>query len=170
MIATIDVMQAFPTVIGRWQVPDADAMNEELRALILAEEGKYPSLGRSNIGGWHSQTDFLDHPEPAVAALTTWITWAVNQMVAATAGPGSFKGRCPFPRGRRSVAMARTMRRILIPTARGPVCITSTPARSPRIVRSAACWSSSIRAPAWKPSPRLAIRTGNLSASGPKPD
>ena len=67
-------------------------MNQELRALILAEEARYASLGRSNIGGWHSRTDFLNRPEPAVAALTTWITWAVSQMVEATAGPGSFKG------------------------------------------------------------------------------
>jgi uncharacterized protein (TIGR02466 family) len=27
-----------------------------------------------------------------VAALTTWITWAVNKMVTATAGPGAFRG------------------------------------------------------------------------------
>ena len=89
MIATLDVMQAFPTAIGRWMVPDAESMNQELQTVILAEETKYASLGRSNIGGWHSQTDFLKRPDPAVAALTNWITWAVNQMSAATAGPGS---------------------------------------------------------------------------------
>ena len=88
----LDVTPAFPTLIGRLRVPDADAMNQDLQALILAEEAKYSSLGRSNIGGWHSRTDFLNRPEPAVAALTTWVTWAVSQMVEATAGPGSFKG------------------------------------------------------------------------------
>jgi uncharacterized protein (TIGR02466 family) len=67
-------------------------MNQSLRNLILAQEAKYQSLGRSNIGGWHSQTDFLDLPEPAVAALSTWIDWAVNKMIEATAGPGGFKG------------------------------------------------------------------------------
>jgi uncharacterized protein (TIGR02466 family) len=92
MTATLDVMQAFPTVIGRWMVPDADLMNEDLQTLILAEESRYASLGRSNIGGWHSRTDFLNHPDSAVAALTNWITWAVNQMIAATAGPGSLPG------------------------------------------------------------------------------
>jgi uncharacterized protein (TIGR02466 family) len=92
MTGTLDMMHAFPTPIGRWLVPDADAMNDELRALILSEERKYPSLGRSNIGGWHSETDFLNRPEPAVEALTTWITWAVKRMVDATAGAGSFKG------------------------------------------------------------------------------
>jgi hypothetical protein len=92
MTATLDVMQAFPTVIGRWMVPDADLMNEDLQTLILKEESRYASLGRSNIGGWHSRTDFLNHSEPAVTALTSWITWAVNQMIAATAGPGSLPG------------------------------------------------------------------------------
>jgi uncharacterized protein (TIGR02466 family) len=89
MPATVEVTQAFPTLIGRWLVPDADLMNEDLETLILAEEGRYASLGRSNIGGWHSRTDFLNHAHPAVAALTNWIIWAVNQMIAATAGPGS---------------------------------------------------------------------------------
>ena len=89
---TLEVIPAFPTLIGRWIVPDAGSMNQELRALILAEEAKYSSLGRSNIGGWHSRTDFLNHPEPAVAALTTWITWAANQMIDATAGSRPLTG------------------------------------------------------------------------------
>jgi uncharacterized protein (TIGR02466 family) len=88
----LDVAPAFPTFIGRLHVPDAGAMNQDLRALILAEEATYPSLGRSNIGGWHSRTDFLNRPDPAVEALTTWIAWALNRMVDATAGTGSFRG------------------------------------------------------------------------------
>jgi uncharacterized protein (TIGR02466 family) len=88
----LEVTAAFPTPLGRLRVPDADAMNHDLRSFILAQEANYTSLGRSNIGGWHSQTDFLDHPQPAVAALTTWIDWAVNRMIEATAGSGAFKG------------------------------------------------------------------------------
>ena len=88
----LEVTPAFPTLIGRLRVPDADAMNQDLQLLILAEEAKYPSLGRSNIGGWHSQTDFLSRPESAVAALTTWLTWGVSRMVDATTSPRTFKG------------------------------------------------------------------------------
>ena len=73
----LEVTPAFPTLIGRLRVPDADAMNQDLQALILAEEAEYSSLGRSNIGGWHSRPDFLNRPDPAVAALTAWITWAL---------------------------------------------------------------------------------------------
>lgn len=88
----LEVTAAFPTLVGRLHVPDADGMNEELRAIILAEEAEYESLGRSNVGGWHSRPDFLRRPEPAVAGLTTWITWAVRKMIEASAGPGTFKG------------------------------------------------------------------------------
>jgi uncharacterized protein (TIGR02466 family) len=88
----IEVTSAFPTLIGRFQVPDADSMNADLRGLILAEEAEYSSLRRSNIGGWHSRADFLNHDELSVSALTNWITWAVRQMIDSTAGPGSFTG------------------------------------------------------------------------------
>ncbi len=88
----LEIMPAFPTLIGQLRVPDAVAMNQDLQALILAEEAKYLSLGRSNIGGWHSRPDFLNRPELAVGALTTWVTWVVSRMVDATAGPGAFKG------------------------------------------------------------------------------
>jgi uncharacterized protein (TIGR02466 family) len=88
----LEAIPAFPTLIGRLWVPDAESMNQDLQTLILAEEDKCVSLGRSNIGGWHSRTDFLNRPEPAVAALTTWITWALREMIDATAGLGSFTG------------------------------------------------------------------------------
>ena len=92
MTATLEVIPAFPTRIGRWAVPDADAMNRELQALILAEEAKYSSLGRSNIGGWHSRPDFLSRRDPAVSALAAWLTFALRRMIAATAGVNAFKG------------------------------------------------------------------------------
>ncbi len=88
----LEVTPAFPTLIGRFQVPDAEVMNQDLQAIILAEEARQSTLGRSNIGGWHSRPDFLDRPEPAVAALANWVSWAVNRMVDATAGAGTFKG------------------------------------------------------------------------------
>jgi len=88
----LEVTPAFPTFVGRVQLPDADAMNEGLRALILAEEAGYASLGRSNIGGWHSRPDFLHRSDSSVAALTSWITWAISRMIRATTGQDSFKG------------------------------------------------------------------------------
>lgn len=88
----LEVISAFPTSIGRLQLPDAEAMNQGLRALILAQEAEYATLGRSNIGGWHSRPDFLHHSDPDVTALTTWISWALTRMVRATTGHDAFKG------------------------------------------------------------------------------
>jgi len=88
----LEVTQAFPTAIGQLHVPDAGLMNRDLGEVILAEEVKQVSLGRSNIGGWHSRPDFLSRSESAVAALTTWITWAVRKMIAETAGTDAFNG------------------------------------------------------------------------------
>jgi len=88
----LEVTPAFPTFIGRARVPDADALNRGLRVLILAEEAEYASLGRSNIGGWHSRPDFLHRSDPNVAALTSWISWALSRIIRATTGQDSFKG------------------------------------------------------------------------------
>src|SRR5215470_14581947 len=88
----LEVTPAFPTFIGRTRIPDADAMNEGLHALILAEEAEYASLGRSNVGGWHSRPDFLHRSDPNVTALTSWITWALSRIIRATTGQDSYKG------------------------------------------------------------------------------
>ena len=88
----LEVTQAYPTAIGQLHVPDAGAMNQDLRTTILAEEVNQVSLGRSNIGGWHSRPDFLNRSEPSVDALSQWITWAVRKMIAATAGGDEIKG------------------------------------------------------------------------------
>jgi uncharacterized protein (TIGR02466 family) len=87
----LKVIEAFPTLVGRFHVPDADAMNVGLKALILADEVKRPSLGRSNVGGWHSPPDLLRCSHSAVDALTAWITWALKRMIRATAGSKSIE-------------------------------------------------------------------------------
>src|SRR6185369_3557798 len=88
----VEVTQVFPTLIGRLQIPDADAMNRELQGFIMAEESRYPSLGRSNVGGWHSRLDFLGIQNSAISALTTWVNWALRRMIEATAGACTFQG------------------------------------------------------------------------------
>jgi uncharacterized protein (TIGR02466 family) len=88
----LEVTPAFPTLIGRVRLPDAEAMNQGLHALILNEEAEYSSLGRSNIGGWHSRPDFLHRSDYNVAALTSWIIWALRRMICATTGKDAFKG------------------------------------------------------------------------------
>lgn len=88
----LEVTPAFPTLIGRLLLPDAEAMNRDLQALIIAEASEYASLGHSNIGGWHSRIDFLNRREPAVSALMTWLTWALRRMITEAAGANAFRG------------------------------------------------------------------------------
>jgi uncharacterized protein (TIGR02466 family) len=88
----LEVTPAFPTLIGRARLPDSEAMNHGLHALILDEEAQYPSLGRSNIRGWHSRPDFLHRSDANVDALTSWIIWALRRMICATTGQDAFKG------------------------------------------------------------------------------
>jgi len=88
----LEITQAFPTVVGRLQVPDCELMNRELQSLILGAEGESPSLGRSNIGGWHSAPDFLCRRDASVAALTPWLTLGLRRMIDETAGANTFKG------------------------------------------------------------------------------
>jgi uncharacterized protein (TIGR02466 family) len=89
----LELTEAFPTLIGRLRIPDSELMNRDLQALILAEGSRLPSLGRSNIGGWHSSPDLLRRPEPSVAALITWLTWAVSRIVDASAGRSAARGQ-----------------------------------------------------------------------------
>jgi uncharacterized protein (TIGR02466 family) len=87
-----EITQAFPTLIARTRVPDAEAMNRQLQAVILAVEAEYQSLGRSNIGGWHSRPDFLSRGEPAVSALTSVLSSGLRCVIDASTGAHTFHG------------------------------------------------------------------------------
>ena len=74
---------AYPTPIGRFKVPGADAVNAALRQIILERERSEPSTDYANVGGWHSRADLLEWPNPEIGILRGWITEAINHMVAA---------------------------------------------------------------------------------------
>jgi uncharacterized protein (TIGR02466 family) len=88
----LEITPVFPTLVGRFQIPEAGAMNRDLRAMIVAEEAEYASLGRSNIGGWHSRPDFLHRRHPAMSSLTEWVSWGLRRMIQATTGADSYLG------------------------------------------------------------------------------
>jgi uncharacterized protein (TIGR02466 family) len=89
----LELTPAFPTLIGRLRIPDCGTINQDLETLILAEETGYSSLGRSNIGGWHSYPDFLGRQDSAVLSFKSWLTWALRRMIDATAGENTFQGK-----------------------------------------------------------------------------
>src|SRR5215471_10512157 len=46
-----------PMIAYPW--PESDNLNEALREVILVKEEESKGLVRSNVGGWHSGTDFF---------------------------------------------------------------------------------------------------------------
>ena len=63
-----------------------------LARIILAAEARSPSTRRSNIGGWRSQNDLLDWPEPEVATFANLVRAAIEGMIRATIGTERFNG------------------------------------------------------------------------------
>ena len=53
----VAVRGLFATPVAAMEVPDAEARNAELRAVILAKRAQTPSVQASNAGGWHSDRE-----------------------------------------------------------------------------------------------------------------
>jgi uncharacterized protein (TIGR02466 family) len=91
------LMMAFATPVVAYPWPDSDELNRELAELVLADERKSDGVSRSNVGGWHSATDFLDRdaapirtPRQRVMSITAAITRAVT---VASDAPRTFNCR-----------------------------------------------------------------------------
>lgn len=67
------VVNPFPMPIATFQVDDADSLNHQLTKEIRVRQGVEPSIKRSNVGGWHSASDFFGRQEPAHKALAKQI-------------------------------------------------------------------------------------------------
>ncbi len=74
------VRPIFPTPVAIYPWPESDALNADLRAVVLAEEARSPGLARSNVGGWHSEMGFLLRPEPPLEALMGRIRQVTGEM------------------------------------------------------------------------------------------
>ena len=53
----LTLINVFPTPLVIATMPDADALNPELKRIILAREAATESVQRSNQGGWQSTWD-----------------------------------------------------------------------------------------------------------------
>lgn len=68
----------FPTPVFWYVFKNLDALNAELRDLILEQERTTPSMLKSNQGGWQSPTDFFGWSGEAVARLAQYCRRAVE--------------------------------------------------------------------------------------------
>lgn len=80
-----NLMMAFATPIVSYPWPDSDDLNRELAKIILAAEKKEDGITRSNVGGWHSATDFFEWKEPSIKALGERIRQMTMAITRATA-------------------------------------------------------------------------------------
>ena len=91
-----NILQAFPTMIGRFQVPNAAQINPVLEELILARESKHQGTSKSNVGGWHSDIDFHMWPEVQRTDIVETMQSAVSHMVAMASQSSRFNLNCDF--------------------------------------------------------------------------
>jgi uncharacterized protein (TIGR02466 family) len=68
----------FSTPLFSHVLQNVDALNAELRDLILERERTTPSAAKSNIGGWQSEADFLTWGGSAVTTLGRYLVTAVE--------------------------------------------------------------------------------------------
>ena len=86
------LLQAFPTPIGFFDVPNADPINDALKRSIVERMHVEPSRGKSNVGGWHSDSNLFDWPIPEVVTLRSFIQKAVESMISQMLPGRSFQG------------------------------------------------------------------------------
>lgn len=82
----------FPTPVLEYEVEDCERLNALLRAEIAERQKSEPSNNRSNVEGWHSQSDLFQRGEPGHKELTAAISDALRN---ATRRIGAPKGLLP---------------------------------------------------------------------------
>lgn len=85
MAAGIDIqastLMAFPTPVVNHLWASSEALNEELMSWVSTCRQRQAGLSRSNVGGWHSPIDFLEHSDsPAVVELVGRLRTFVTEL------------------------------------------------------------------------------------------
>lgn len=78
-------MLAFATPVIAYPWPDSDDLNARLRESVLAAEARDKGMKRSNVGGWHSTTDFFEWDDPAIHALAIRVRDMTMSLTRSTA-------------------------------------------------------------------------------------
>jgi uncharacterized protein (TIGR02466 family) len=81
----------FSTPIFWYVFRNVEALNTELRELILAQERAAPSAVKSNDGGWQSPDDVFHWTGPAIATLRRLASSAVEAATSRLPLPPSFR-------------------------------------------------------------------------------
>lgn len=77
------IVPIFTTPIANFRWPHMAQLNDELCREILLQEQQSQGIIRSNVGGWHSSTDFFTSDLPCVKALKSRIHGFITEMFSA---------------------------------------------------------------------------------------
>lgn len=93
----MDRLDVFRTPIHVVDLRDMGAVNDAVRAALVAEAEALPSVARSNVGGWHSEPDLTrrDGPFPVLMRrIAAEIDRVVHDLALAAGVEGDF--RCGY--------------------------------------------------------------------------
>lgn len=76
------MVSAFATPIVNYRFEDCASLNDELARIVLEQESSDPGVRRSNVGGWHSGTEFLAGGANAIQLLRRQIGQLVVELNA----------------------------------------------------------------------------------------
>jgi uncharacterized protein (TIGR02466 family) len=71
----------FSTPLAMYDLPGTDEINRDVTARLVAESVSRPSIYRSNVGSWHSQSDLALRPEASFRTLIQHIVTRVRDTV-----------------------------------------------------------------------------------------
>jgi len=156
----------FLTPVLNAPLADAIVLNADLRAVILAREASHLSEAHSNLGGWQSDTAFLDWGGPAAGPLRATVTRAMDGLKSNRAGqPVKADWHCNALANVNAAAVATSP--TLIPAASSRRIIMSMTAASMPTRRWAASWNWPIRATSRPPCMRRISASRCAAASRP---
>jgi uncharacterized protein (TIGR02466 family) len=78
----VEVTGLFATPVAAVLLPDAEARNADLTEVILRRRAENPTVGASNIGGWHSSRDIADWGGSRVAEVLAAAASVATQLTA----------------------------------------------------------------------------------------
>lgn len=82
----------WPTPVLQRVFPSTETLNPKLRAIIRKREDGDAGIGKSVVGGWHSQEDVMGWPEPEIGQLRDFMVEAVRALNVPTSGQAEESG------------------------------------------------------------------------------
>ena len=77
------IVSTFSTPIVNYRWPQGDELNAALAERILVAEKSGSGISKSNVGGWHSELDFLEWPDDCIRSLRSRIEAFIAALNAA---------------------------------------------------------------------------------------